>query len=542
MRKRTLLTMKEACQYLGVSRATLLKTEEEELITPVRTVGGHRRYSTVSLNQVIRATKSLRTSAGSSAWGKQGHIVLPRIVEKLAQHSKSTDEMMKEVLRDMIKFLQVDAGLIALLDDKNMLCPQVAVGLPKSFELSSTSIPSDDTLSGRVLQLQRSLVYDDSEGDVLLHGMTRGICAPLIYQGISVGVIHVLSVARRQFLPTEIRFLSLVALYLAGLIVNSQLLVDSKRREEELSCLNRINQIIQKQQDWDSTANVLLKETLSAVEADAGIVFLCKDTGDIHIASIVGDLAGLDSSLVKRLKTVVTSLLDSKEPYLVLSPSQRSAYGLDLGSILDKMKSVVLVPLRSQGETLGVIQLCSRSPRKVNDWQMPFLHLLCAQTANTIQRATLYERLYRKSEEERLLRNCYERMIAKAPVAMEIIDRNNKIIAWNAAMEKVTGIPQEEALGADKFLLQPKLLKPGCPSITEMVRETKQIHKARAFPYEQRDGTVRYADLTFLPFVNDAGDVTAIIVFAQDIAEFEEIRAKVHESSGNQVSLVRELL
>ncbi len=413
MTKRQLLTMNEACRYLGISRGTLLKSEEEELIAPVRTVGGHRRYSTGSLNHLIRTTTGSRTSPGSSAWVNQGYVALPKIIERLAQRSPSPEDTIKEVLRDSIKFLQADAGFIALLDGRNTLWPQVAVGVSVPFEIASASIPLQATVSGRVLQLQHPLAYDGSEDDIPFEGITQGICAPLIYQGAPLGVVHVFSVTRRQFLPAELGFLSLVALYLSGLMANRKLAAEARRREEELSCLNRISQTLQKQRGLDGMAHVLLSAAISTVKADAGILFLQDERGDISISSVQGVPEGVNETAGREFKALAARLLDSKEPYLTLASDQVAAPGADLRPVLYGIKSAVLIALRSDGENLGAIEMCSRSPRKVADWQMPFLHLLCAQAAVTMQQAILHERLAQKREEERSLRDWYEKTIAR---------------------------------------------------------------------------------------------------------------------------------
>lgn len=90
----------------------------------------------------------------------------------------------------------------------------------------------------------------------------------------------------------------------------------------------------------------------------------------------------------------------------------------------------------------------------------------------------------------------------------------------------MTGIPREEALGTDKFLLQPNLLKQDGPGIIARIFETNQISTIPGFPYELKDGTVRYLDLTFLPSTTDDGEVTAIILFAQDVTRFKSLRPK----------------
>ena len=94
--------------------------------------------------------------------------------------------------------------------------------------------------------------------------------------------------------------------------------------------------------------------------------------------------------------------------------------GLTLGD--DGPGSVALSPLHSQGEKLGVLELCTRCSRDASQLQLPSLSLVCAQAALVVQRAALCHRLAQMGEEERLLRRYYEKMVASSPVAMESID------------------------------------------------------------------------------------------------------------------------
>lgn len=51
-----LLTQKEACKYLNVSRTTILRWENEGKITPLRTSGKHRRYPIEDLDRLLGNT------------------------------------------------------------------------------------------------------------------------------------------------------------------------------------------------------------------------------------------------------------------------------------------------------------------------------------------------------------------------------------------------------------------------------------------------------------------------------------------------------
>jgi excisionase family DNA binding protein len=53
----TILTAKEAAEYLRVSLYTLRKIEMEGLLDPFRTPGGHRRYSLSMLDEYLEKSR-----------------------------------------------------------------------------------------------------------------------------------------------------------------------------------------------------------------------------------------------------------------------------------------------------------------------------------------------------------------------------------------------------------------------------------------------------------------------------------------------------
>jgi excisionase family DNA binding protein len=55
--EKTLLTAKEAADYLRISLFTLRKIEQQDLIVPYRTPGGHRRYSIEMLNDYLERSR-----------------------------------------------------------------------------------------------------------------------------------------------------------------------------------------------------------------------------------------------------------------------------------------------------------------------------------------------------------------------------------------------------------------------------------------------------------------------------------------------------
>jgi excisionase family DNA binding protein len=58
-REMTILTAREAAEYLRVSLYTLRKMEREGWLIPFRTPGGHRRYSIKMLDDYLERSREL---------------------------------------------------------------------------------------------------------------------------------------------------------------------------------------------------------------------------------------------------------------------------------------------------------------------------------------------------------------------------------------------------------------------------------------------------------------------------------------------------
>lgn len=51
-----LLTQKQVCEYLNISRSTALRWESEGILNPIKTSGGHRRYKIEELDSWMGKT------------------------------------------------------------------------------------------------------------------------------------------------------------------------------------------------------------------------------------------------------------------------------------------------------------------------------------------------------------------------------------------------------------------------------------------------------------------------------------------------------
>lgn len=90
-----LLTQKEACEYLNISRTTILRWEKEGRISPLRTTGKHRRYTIDGLNN------SLENSYIKSK--NKNCIIYSRVSTKQQEESGNLDSQTNRLVEYAIK-------------------------------------------------------------------------------------------------------------------------------------------------------------------------------------------------------------------------------------------------------------------------------------------------------------------------------------------------------------------------------------------------------------------------------------------------------
>ena len=99
------------------------------------------------------------------------------------------------------------------------------------------------------------------------------------------------------------------------------------------------------------------------------------------------------------------------------------------------------VPLSGpEGAVAGVLAVYARRPRTWRAEEIEALQALAGNTSAALANAELYSRVSLEKERSvAILANIADGIVA--------VDRDGRVVLWNAAAEEITGVPQEEAIG-----------------------------------------------------------------------------------------------
>jgi PAS domain S-box-containing protein len=118
------------------------------------------------------------------------------------------------------------------------------------------------------------------------------------------------------------------------------------------------------------------------------------------------------------------------------------------------------VPLiGSEGALHGVLSVYSRRPRAWREEEVEALSALAANAAAGLSSAELYQRVALEKERSvAILANIADGIVA--------VDREGHVVLWNAAAERITGVPASEALGRTPLQVLQRNLEGGAESDT----------------------------------------------------------------------------
>jgi PAS domain S-box-containing protein len=118
------------------------------------------------------------------------------------------------------------------------------------------------------------------------------------------------------------------------------------------------------------------------------------------------------------------------------------------------------VPLSGpEGALHGVLAVYARRPRRWRPEEVEALLALAANTSAALSNAELYSRVSLEKERSvAILANIADGIVA--------VDREGKVVLWNAAAEQITGVPQDDALGR---------------TLPEVLQRTFELDPERAF-------------------------------------------------------------
>ncbi len=289
--------------------------------------------------------------------------------------------------------------------------------------------------------------------------------------------------------------------------------------KKQLSTLNAISAILSQSLELESILNGAFEKVLETMnlKAEGGIFLVNAETQEL----VLTVQRGLSPEFAQQEARIafgecLCGLVAQSGELLISEDCHRDARHTRQSK--SDSHSHIIVPLKSKGNTLGVMFLYPQNQYHLNNQELQLLVAIGNQIGVAIENATLYKKERAMAEQLQTSEKNYRELFENANDAIWVQDLEGRITVANKASSELSGYPLEELIGMNvKEFLSSEGLR-----VAREVRE--KLLKGERFrePYEQemtrRDGTTAVMKLTTNPVIRQ-GQIIGFQHIARDITK-----------------------
>ena len=255
------------------------------------------------------------------------------------------------------------------------------------------------------------------------------------------GLALVFFTQERMFTDEELEVARRLAAAAHGALERSELF-EAERTARALSQqLARTGSVLATELDPAAVLDEVVQQAPVLLAADACAVFTLEED-ELIVAAASGD--GADELVGTRVSATAWlsgDVFQSRAPVGIEDTSADDRLAAADPLVAAGYRAYVGVPLSGpEGAPVGVLAVYALRPRTWRAEETEALQALAGNTSAALANAELYSRVSLEKERSvAILANIADGIVA--------VDRDGKVVLWNAAAETVTGVPQEEAIG-----------------------------------------------------------------------------------------------
>lgn len=177
-----------------------------------------------------------------------------------------------------------------------------------------------------------------------------------------------------------------------------------KARNRELMVLRKISEAILASLDLNSVLEQILEQAISIGSFDLGNIRLLESNGDMLQVAVVRGYRDPENvashRAISRTRESAQSSHFKDQVFQQPCVEEHVQRCVGLKTLRKEgVESFVQVPVRADGEVLGIIQLASRTPRKFKNEEVSLWETIGNHMGLAVQRAQLYEKTKRQAHE-----------------------------------------------------------------------------------------------------------------------------------------------
>ncbi len=335
------------------------------------------------------------------------------IAERLAA-SHDRHELFRTIVDETKRALRVDYVNIRVLRDEHLHVAAWA-GLPDSVAAALPVLGVHEGWVGEVLRTGRVAAWSDVGADPR-YGIERydgvidiaaDLVAPLLHHERLIGTLSAVTREPRAWTDGDVAFITTLATHAGIALTNAELFEQTEARAAQLAVLQAASGRLSRANSVEAVGRAIVEETRRIIDYHNARVYVLEAPDQvvpIAFEGRVGAYEQVDLDLLRcRLGEGFTGWVAQHGEPLLINDANRDTRGATITGTDDIDESMLVVPMRYDGVTVGVITLSKLGLDGFDADDLRLLTILADHAATALETARLLTRSQELARELRRL-------------------------------------------------------------------------------------------------------------------------------------------
>lgn len=346
-------------------------------------------------------THSMCPSCAEKIFSKKIYMESYQKICKAMSTSLSLDEVLKLVVTNVVKVMNVKASLLRLLNRENNQLEVAAYhGLSESYANKGPvhyDASIDDALAGKPVSIyditadKHAMYRREAERE----GIRSILSIPLRFKDEIIGVLRMYTAEPVQYSDEDLKFVSAIAEQAAIAIMNAQLFEKTVSKEREyLNVFQAVTRAASSTLNVGEVLDMIVRKIPDVLNLKAATIRLLDDSGKrLHLVAAHGlSDKYLNRGPVDTEENIIEALNEKPVAIYDVSTDPKIRYRKEAEE--EGIKSMLTLPVIARGRVIGVLRLITGWPRHFTKEEIAFAASLAEQCGTAIENARMYERQY----------------------------------------------------------------------------------------------------------------------------------------------------
>ncbi|MBA4371718.1 MAG: hypothetical protein C0402_02520 [Thermodesulfovibrio sp.] len=348
-------------------------------------------------------THSMCPACAEKIFSKKIYLESYQGICKAISTSLSLDEVLKLIVTNVVKVMNVKASLLRLLNkETNQLELAAYHGLSRGYADKGPvdyDASIDDALAGKPVSIYDITADKNARyrKEAEKEGIRSILSIPLRFREEVIGVLRMYTAEPVSYSDEDLKFVAAIAEQAAIAIMNARIFEKSVSREKEyLNVFQAVTDAVSSTLNVKEVLDLIVKKIPEVLNLKGATIRLLDEEGkELKLVAAYGLSARyLNKGPVDTEENIREALRESPVAINDAATDPRIRYKKEAEA--EGIRSMLTLPIIARSKVIGVLRLLTGHPRDFTQEEIGFAASLAKQCGTAIENARMYEKQYRE--------------------------------------------------------------------------------------------------------------------------------------------------